>query len=62
MICYEQLLLWPVLHSMFYDPDLIVLTGNGWWTTGTNIIAVQKASAAAWAGLFGTSLVTTFNR
>ncbi|MBC2775808.1 conjugal transfer protein TraB [Rhizobium sp. AQ_MP] len=62
LICYEQLLLWPVLHSMFYDPEVIVLTGNGWWTTGTNIIAVQQASAAAWASLFGKGLVTAFNR
>ena len=62
LICYEQLLLWPVLNSMLYRPDVIVLTGNGWWTTGTNIIDVQKASAAAWARLFGTTLVTAFNR
>lgn len=61
-ICYEQLLLWTVLHSMLYDPEVIVLTGNGWWTTGTNIISVQKASAAAWASLFGKGLVTGFNR
>src|SRR5690606_5399429 len=32
LICYEQLLLWPVIQSMFHDPDVVVATGNGWWT------------------------------
>jgi hypothetical protein len=61
LICYEQLLIWPILHSMLYSPDMIVATGNGWWTSGTSIIAIQKASAAAWARLFDLPLVTPFN-
>ncbi|MGV1793638.1 conjugal transfer protein TraB [Rhizobium sp. A37_96] len=61
LICYEQLLIWPVLHSMLYTPDVIVATGNGWWTSGTPIVAIQKASAAAWARLFDLPLVTAFN-
>ncbi|WP_246802800.1 conjugal transfer protein TraB [Ensifer sp. ENS02] len=61
LICYEQLLIWPVLHSMIYSPDMIVATGNGWWTSGTSIVAIQKASAAAWARLFDLPLVTAFN-
>ena len=61
LICYEQLVLWPILQSMFYRPDLIVLIGNGWWTTGTNIIAIQRASAKAWSALFGIPLVMSFN-
>ena len=61
LICYEQLLVWPVLHSMLYSPDIIVATGNGWWTSGTSIVATQKASAVAWARLFDLPLVTAFN-
>ncbi|WP_348649898.1 conjugal transfer protein TraB [Rhizobium rosettiformans] len=61
LICYEQLLLWPVLHSMIFDPDLLVAIGNGWWTTGAKIVAVQRASAAAWARLFSIPLVIAFN-
>jgi hypothetical protein len=61
LICYEQLLIWPVLHSMLYSPDMIVATGNGWWTSGTSIVAIQNASAVAWARLFDLPLVTAFN-
>lgn len=61
LICYEQLILWPVLQSMLHQPRIIVATGNGWWTSGTSIIAIQKASVTAWAKLFGLPVVMAFN-
>ncbi|WP_421358954.1 MULTISPECIES: conjugal transfer protein TraB [Agrobacterium] len=61
LICYEQLILWPILQSMLHLPDVIVATGNGWWTEGTSIIAVQRASATAWAKLFDLPVVMAFN-
>lgn len=62
LICYEQLIVWPVLQSMLHRPDIIVATGNGWWTASTSILAIQKASTQAWASLFGLPLVLAFNR
>ncbi|CVI64392.1 conjugal transfer protein TraB [Agrobacterium leguminum] len=61
IICYEQLILWPVLQSMLQSPDIIVATGNGWWTDGTSIVAIQRASVTAWAKLFGVPVVMAFN-
>lgn len=61
LICYEQLIVWPMLQSMLHDPDVIVAIGNGWWTRGTSIVAIQRASTIAWARLFGKPLVTAFN-
>jgi len=61
LICYEQLILWPALQSALHAPDVIVAGGNGWWTTETSIVAIQKASAEAWASLFGVPLVISFN-
>jgi len=61
LICYEQLLLWPVLQSMLHSPDVIVATGNGWWTEGTSIVAIQKANVTAWAKLFDLPVVMSFN-
>lgn len=61
LICYEQLIVWPVLQSMLHSPELIVATGNGWWTSGTAIIAIQQASLSAWARLFGIPTVVAFN-
>jgi hypothetical protein len=61
LICYEQLLVWPILHSMLNNPDIIVAIGNGWWTKRTSIVAIQRASAIAWARLFDKPLITSFN-
>jgi len=61
LICYEQLLVWPILQSMLYDPDAIIAVGNGWWTSGTSIVDIQKASTEAWASLFNKPLVFSFN-
>ncbi len=61
LICYEQLLVWPVLQSAFNRANAIVAVGNGWWTKGTSIIDIQRASSEAWARLFGLPLVISFN-
>ncbi len=61
LICYEQLLVWPILQSAFYRPDAIVAVGNGWWTAGTAIIDIQRATSEAWARLFDLPLVISFN-
>jgi hypothetical protein len=62
LICYEQLVVWPVLQSMLFRPAVIVAAGNGWWTAGTSIVAIQNSSTVAWARLFRLPLVTAFNR
>ncbi|WP_064710658.1 conjugal transfer protein TraB [Rhizobium bangladeshense] len=61
LICYEQLIVWPILQSMLHDPDFVVAIGNGWWTQGTSIVAIQRASTIAWAKLFAKPLVLSFN-
>jgi hypothetical protein len=61
LICYEQLIIWPVIQSMLFAPDALVATGNAWWTGDTNIVAIQRSSAQAWASLFGLPLVMAFN-
>ncbi len=62
LICYEQLLIWPVLQSMLHRPDAIVGIANGWWATGTSVPAIQLAALTAWTRLFDLPLVTAFNR
>ncbi|MHC2279196.1 hypothetical protein ACVME8_005839 [Bradyrhizobium diazoefficiens] len=61
LICYEQLLVWPVLQSMLHSPDVLVAVGNDWWTAGTNVLAIQRVSTQAWARLFALPLVLSFN-
>lgn len=62
LICYERLLIWPVLQSALYEPEVIVASGNGWWTDGTDVIAIQQANVTAWAIIFGFPLIVSFNR
>ncbi len=31
VICYEQLLVWPVLHSFAHNPEILVGAANDWW-------------------------------
>ncbi|MGV1822714.1 conjugal transfer protein TraB [Agrobacterium sp. CG160-95] len=61
LICYEQLLVWPIIASALYQPDLIVAAGNGWWTAGTSIVRIQRASTQAWARLFAKPVIISFN-
>lgn len=62
LICYEQLLIWPVLQSMLGRPDALVAIANGWWATGTSVPDIQIAALEAWARLFAVPLVSAFNR
>nr|WP_280952348.1 conjugal transfer protein TraB [Pleomorphomonas carboxyditropha] len=62
LICYEQLLVWPVLQSAFHRPNRVVAIANGWWAKDTSIPAIQRASVEAWARLFDLPLVIAFNR
>lgn len=61
LLCYEQLLVWPILHSMLQGPDIVIAVGNGWWTAGTSIVPIQRASVEAWARLFAKPVVSAFN-
>ena len=60
-ICYEQLLVWPMLLSQAASPELIIGAGNSYWASGTNLAAIQRATLAAWARLYGQPVVTAFN-
>ena len=52
LVCYEQLLTWPILHSALQHPTLIVGVANDHWARGTPIAAAQRAAVSAWAKLF----------
>jgi hypothetical protein len=61
LICYEQLLIWPVLQSAFEKPSLLVGVSNAAWTRQTNIPAVQEACLFAWSRLFGIPFISAVN-
>jgi apolipoprotein N-acyltransferase len=62
LVCYEQLLTWPVLRSATQQPTLLVGMANIHWATGTPIPAFQRTALRAWSRLFGIPAVTAINR
>lgn len=61
LLCYEQLLIWPVLQTFAEQPELVLAPTNAWWSSGTSVPALQKSIVTAWARLFDTPAVTAFN-
>jgi len=61
LICYEQLLVWPIIQSAAHDPDIVIGIANDWWAAETSIPAIQLAKMQAWARLFEMDIVTGFN-
>jgi hypothetical protein len=61
LICYEQLLAWPMLRSALEHPTLLIVISNEAWTSRTVVPRVQQACARAWARLFGLPLISAIN-
>lgn len=60
-ICYEQLLVFPLLVSMAHSPDLIVGAANDWWARDTSIPTIQKQALDVWGLLFDLPVVRAVN-
>jgi apolipoprotein N-acyltransferase len=61
LICYEQLLLWPMLRSAVERPTLLIAVSNEAWTASTRIPIIQHACVRAWARLFGLPVISAIN-
>jgi hypothetical protein len=53
LICYEQMLTFPILASMLQHPTVIVGISNTFWVDGTTIPRYQAMALRGWASLFG---------
>ena len=62
LICYEQLILWPVFTAVSERPSVIVAISNAVWTQNTPIPSVQKASVWAWSRLFDIPAISAVNQ
>jgi apolipoprotein N-acyltransferase len=61
LICYEQLLVWPILRSAMERPTLLIAASNEAWTATTRVPKVQHACVRAWARLFGLPVLSAIN-
>jgi hypothetical protein len=60
-VCYEQLLPWTAISILVRQPHLVVGMANDWWSVGTSIPAIQKASLAILGRLAGVPVVDAVN-
>lgn len=61
LVCYEALLVWPVLHSIQEQPELLVSIASTWWAP-ESIHRSQRHAMQSWARLFEIPLVEAYNR
>ena len=61
LICYEQLLTWPMLRSALAKPTLLVGVSNLIWCESTVVPSVQRACLQSWARLFGLPVLSAVN-
>ena len=61
LICYEQILTYPILASMLQRPSILVGVSNAFWFTGTPIPRYQANAVQAWARLLGIPYLLAVN-
>ena len=52
LICYEQLLIWPVITSFKEHPTVLIGIANDYWARHTTVPEIQRACLTSWARLF----------
>ena len=62
LLCYEQLLVVPVLQSFLDEPNILLAASNLYWARGTGTDRVQSVCVQAWARLFGVSFLRAVNQ
>lgn len=61
LICYEQLITWPVVTSMLRQPQILVGVANDYWAIDTTIPRFQRSAVQSWARLFRIPYVLAVN-
>jgi apolipoprotein N-acyltransferase len=61
LICYEQMLTFPILASMLQHPTVIIAISNIFWVGRTPIPRFQANGVRAWARLFDLPYLVAVN-
>ena len=61
LICYEELLTYPILASMLEKPTILIGISNMFWFSDSAIARYQLSSLRAWARLFRIPYLSAMN-
>jgi predicted amidohydrolase len=61
VVCYEQLIVWPVLMTMTKHPTVLIAPANDYWAKATTIPIFQRTAITSWARLFRLSCLFAVN-
>jgi len=61
LICYEEILTFPILASMLRHPTVLIGISNSFWFDETSIPQFQAAALKSWASLFRVPLFMSVN-
>jgi len=61
LICYEQLLTWPMMEAGIEEIDGIIAIGNLAYARGTFVPVIQKNAVYLWSRLYGVPVAMAFN-
>lgn len=62
LICYEQLLVYPVLRSVYDGATVLVAPSNLYWAKGSTISNAQEVCVRSWSRLFNIPYYRAVNR
>jgi hypothetical protein len=62
LVCYEQLLVEPVLKAMARRPAILVGLANDYWARDTSIPAIQHSALTSWSRLFWVPAISAVNQ
>lgn len=60
-ICYESVLTWPYLLSLWQHPDMMIVATNVWWAQHTTLPTAMRFFRTSWARLFTLPLLNAEN-
>lgn len=60
LLCYESLIVWPIVQSYFEQPTILVLLSSTWWASA-NIKAAEVRSMKSWGRLLNLPTIEVFN-
>ena len=61
IVCYEQLIGWPILASLLEKPSVIVAVSNNVRVAGTKIPRIEQTEMRSWAALFHLPVIFAAN-